>query len=264
MRARRLIAAASVAALGLASLTACGNSAPDVAAYVGDTSWSTKRVDEIYDDLQAKYGEAMRQGTAQTGASPSPEELRSPVTRQDVLSLLVSLELGKRVAAAKNIQVRDEVSPEQLAQSLQAPPTAEYTRMWGEWVDVLSALNQQIPPADVSDDSLMAVYDAIVKVERIQPGLSVDEVRQAFGGGGFVGTASAVSAALEDESERAKVRINPRFLPLGVPSFVNSSQGIVFYSLPYIDQDGPVTDISTPESPAAEPTADEAAPGTES
>ena len=38
MRARRVIAVASVAALGVLSLAACGKSAPDVAAYVGDTS----------------------------------------------------------------------------------------------------------------------------------------------------------------------------------------------------------------------------------
>ncbi|MGK5738376.1 hypothetical protein [Micromonospora sp. URMC 103] len=261
MRARRLIAAASVAALGLLSLTACGKSAPDVAAYVGDTTWSIQRVDEIYDDVQAKYGEAVRQEASQTGASPSPEQLRSTVTRQDVLNLLVSLELGKRVAAAKNLQVPDQISAEQLQQGLRVPATAEYTRLWGEWVDILQVLNQQLPPADLNDEAVMAVYQAIAKTGAIDAGLSMEQIRQAFGDGGFVRSASAVSAALEEEADRVDTSVNPRFQEIGVPSFVNSPQGLVFYSLPYIDRSGPVTDISTPEPPAA--TAGEETPGTQ-
>ncbi|MEV4201740.1 hypothetical protein [Micromonospora globbae] len=260
MRARRLIAAAGVAALGLCSLTACGKSAPDVAAYVGDTSWSIARVDELYDDVQAKYGEAVRQDAARAGATPSPEQLRASVTRQDVLNLLVSLELGKRVAAEKNIQVPDEVGPEQLQQALGVPATAEYTRLWGEWVDVLQTLNRQLPPAELSDDAVMAVYGAIAKTGAIESGMTVDQVRQAFGDGGFVRSASAVSAALQEEAERADASVNPRYGQVGVPSFVNSAQGLVFYSLPYINHDGPVTDISTPE-PAA-PADGETAGGT--
>ncbi|WBB64967.1 hypothetical protein [Micromonospora sp. WMMD812] len=255
MRARRLIAAASVAALGVLSLAACGKSAPDVAAYVGDTSWSTARVDEIYDDLQAKYGEAVRQEASQAGATPSPDQLRSSVTRQDVLNLLISLELGKRVAAAKNVQVPDQVSPEELQQGLRVPAAAEYTRLWGEWIDVSQALSQQLPLAEqLSDDAVMAVYRAIAKTGAIDGGLSVDQVRQAFGDGGFVRAASALSAALQEEAERADIAVNPRFRTVGVPSVVSTGQALVFYSLPYIDQNGPVTDISTPEPlPSAEP-----------
>ncbi|MEU8296708.1 hypothetical protein AB0C04_05405 [Micromonospora sp. NPDC048909] len=276
MRARRLIAAASLAALGALSLAACGKSAPDVAAYVGDTSWSTKRVDAVYDDAQAKFGEAVRLEAAQAGVSPSPEQLRSTVTRQDVLNLLVSLELGKRVVAAKNLQVPDAVSPEQLQQSLRVPATAEYTKLWGEWIDVSQALSQQLPPADLSDDSMMAVYQAIAKTGAIDSGLSVAEVRQAFGDGGFVRAASALSTALQEEASRADASINPRYRPVGVPSVVSSGQSLIFYSLPYINRDGPVTDISTPEPvPSAGPSgeavpsdeaaaSDEATAGTES
>ncbi|MEV6817006.1 hypothetical protein AB0M52_33635, partial [Micromonospora sp. NPDC051296] len=105
MRARRLVAAASVAALGVLSLAACGKSSPDVAAYVGDTTYSVSRVDAIYEDAQAKFGEAVRSEAAQAGVAPSPEHLQAAVTRQDVVNLLVSLELGKRVVAEKNLQV---------------------------------------------------------------------------------------------------------------------------------------------------------------
>ncbi|MEV6370226.1 hypothetical protein AB0L86_25415 [Micromonospora musae] len=249
MRARRLIAAASVAALAVLSLAACGRSAPDVAAYVGDATWSTERVDAIYDDVQADFGEAVRQELGRTGVSPSPEQLRSTVTRQDVLNLLVSLELGKRVVAEKNLQVADNVSATQLESVLRVPATTEYTRLWSEWIDILEALNAQLPPAELSDDSVMAVYHAIAETGAIDSGLSVAEVRQAFGDGGFVRSATAVSVALQEEAERADVSVNPRFRSLGVPSFVSGPQGPIVYALPYVDEAGPVTDISTPEAP---------------
>jgi hypothetical protein len=42
---------------------------------------------------------------------------------------------------------------------------------------------------------------------------------------------------------------------------VNTSQSLVFYSLPFVDKNGPVTDISTPEPPAGAATSAPAAPG---
>ncbi|MFG1839210.1 hypothetical protein [Micromonospora sp. NPDC049175] len=258
MRARRVIAAASVAALGVLSLTACGRSAPDVAAYVGDTTYSLERVDAIYADVQAKYGDAVRQQAAQAGASPSPEQLRSTVTRQDVVDLLVSLDLAKRVVKAKNVQVPDEITPQQLEEGLRVPATTEYAQLFAEWVDLSGVLSQQLPPADLSDDSMMAVYDALVEVEAIPAGMSTANVRQAFGDGGFVRSATALGVALGEEADRVDVSINPRFRAVGVPSMVNKGQQVFVYSLPFIDEDGPVTDISTPEavpstgSPSAE------------
>ncbi|PWR05357.1 hypothetical protein DKT68_27610 [Micromonospora acroterricola] len=261
MRARRLIAAASVAALGVLSLAACGKSAPNVAAYVGDTTFSVDRVDAIYDDVQAKYGEAVRQEAGQAGATPAPEQLRSAVTRQDVVNLLVSLELGRRVAAGKNLQVPDEVTPQQLEQNLRVPASTEYAKLWGDWIDLLQVLNQQLPPAELSDDSMMAVYHALEKTGAIKGGLSVAEVRQAFGDGGFVRAATALSTALGEEATKVDVSVNPRYQAVGVPSVVSTGQSLVFYSLPYINEHGSVTDISTPEplpssaAPEAEGTA---------
>ncbi|MFD6735313.1 hypothetical protein ACFWDZ_29830, partial [Micromonospora aurantiaca] len=129
--------------------------------------------------------------------------------------------------------------------------TTEYTKLWGEWVDLSGTLQQSLPPADLSDESLMAVYHALEKTGAIQPGLSIDQVRQAFGEAGFVRTATALSSALQEQAEKSDVRVNPRFGVTGVPSLVNTGQSFVFYSLPYVDQDGPVTDISTPEAPAS-------------
>ncbi|SBT51948.1 hypothetical protein [Micromonospora auratinigra] len=260
MRARRLIAVVSVAALAVPALAACGRSAPDVAAYVGDNRYSVDRVDDIYQDAQQQYADAVRGQASQTGATPAPEQLRSPVTRQDVLNLLVALDLGKRVVAEKQLKVEDKVTPEQLAQELQMPPTAEYAKLWGEWLDMSGALQQQLPPAELSDKSLMAVYHAIEKTGRIPAGWSIAQVKEAFGEGGFVRAATALSAALQAEAEKVDTSINPKFGQIGVPSAVSDGRSLLFYSLPYINADGPVTDISTPEVPESSAPAAPAAP----
>lgn len=67
------------------------------------------------------------------------------MTRQDVVNLLVSIDLGKRVAAEKNLQVPDQITPDQLAEQLQIPPQAEYVQLWGEWADLFAVLSQQLP-----------------------------------------------------------------------------------------------------------------------
>ncbi|MER7168854.1 hypothetical protein ABT336_22650 [Micromonospora sp. NPDC000207] len=250
MRVRRLIAAASVAAIGVLSVAGCGNASPDVAAYVGDTRYSLDRVDDIYDDAQSRFTEAVRQEAQQAGQTPTPEQLRADVTRQDVVDLLVSIELGNRVAQAQGVQVTDDVSPEQLAGQLRIPPTAEYAKLWTRWLNLSTSLSAQLPPAQLSDDSVMAVYRAIAKTGAIPTGLGVAEVRQAFGEGTFVRQASALSTALTEEADKVGTTVNPRFRPVGVPSVVSTGQSLVFYSLPYIDAAGPVTDISSPR-PAA-------------
>ncbi|RIV39489.1 hypothetical protein [Micromonospora radicis] len=253
MRVRRLVAAASVAALGVLSLAACGKSSPDVAAYVGDTTYSVSRVDEIYEDAQEKFGEAVRGEAAQAGVTPEPEHLRTTVTRQDVVNLLVSLELGKRVAAEKNIAVPDQIQPEQLQQGLRVPATAEYTKLWSEWADLSQALGQQLPQPELSDAAVLAVYQALQAPAGLEAGLPVEQVRQIFGDGGFIRNGAALSVALQEEAERSDTSINPRFQPLSVPSVVSNGQNLIFYGLPYLNQDGPVTDISTPKPRPTEP-----------
>ena len=140
-----------------------------------------------------------------------------------------------------------------MAPQLQLPPQAEFAKLWGEWADLFAVLSQQLPPADLSDESVMAVYHAIEKTGGIDKGLPVAQVRQLFGDGGFVRSASALSAALGEQADKVDVEVNPRYRPLGVPAWVNKGQELVFYALPYIDATGPVTDVSTPD-PVASPT----------
>lgn len=257
MRARRLVAAVAVATLGVLSLGACGKSAPDAAAYVGDTKYRVDRVDAIYDEARAKYTETIRAAAQQAGVTPSPDQLRWPMGRQDVLNLLVGIDLGKRVAAEKQIQVPDQITVQDLGQGLRVPDT-EYAELAAEWYDLYQALEASLPPAELTDDARIAVYDALVKAGAVPTGWSADEVRTQFGAATFVRQVSAVSAALQDEADRLDTSINPRYRPVGVPALVQGERGLIQYALPYIDANGPVTDISTPEAPSPDAAAPDA------
>jgi hypothetical protein len=68
-------------------------------------------------------------------------------------------------------------------------------------------------------------------------------VREAFGAAIFAEAATLVSTSLGAEVEKVDAEINPKYQPLGAPLAVNTQQGPVFYTLPYVSSDM-VTDVS--------------------
>ncbi|ATO17863.1 hypothetical protein CO540_15105 [Micromonospora sp. WMMA2032] len=252
MRARRLLAATSVAALAALSLTACGRSAPDVAAYVGDRTYSVDRVDTIHDEAQTAYAASVRDAAAQQGATPSPEQLKLNVDRQDVLNLLVGIDLGKRVAEEKKIPVQDQLTAEQLGKELGVPNT-EYATLAAEWYDLYLALERGLPPAELSDGSRTDLYDALVKAGVAPAGWSAEEQRKQFAEAAFTRQVGAVSVALRDEVRKLDVTVNPRFPTLEIPALLQTQGGFRQYDLPYVDGADQVTDVSTPEPESTGP-----------
>ncbi|MFC4148330.1 hypothetical protein ACFO0M_18920 [Micromonospora mangrovi] len=250
MRARRLIAAASVAALAVLSLAACGRTSPDVAAYVGDTTYSIDRVNAIQAEAQTTYEKSVKAAATQTGATPSPEQLKINVDRQDILNLLVGIDLGKRVAEEKKVQVKDQLTAEQLGKELGVPNT-EYAKLAAEWYDLYLALEAGLPPAELTDASRESLYQALVKAQIAPAGWSVDEQRKQFEQATFTRQVSAVSVALQDEVQKLDVSVNPRYT-LAVPALLQTQNGFRQYDLPYVEGGDQVTDVSTPE-PAATP-----------
>ncbi|MGW0433030.1 hypothetical protein ACWDV4_10875 [Micromonospora sp. NPDC003197] len=242
-RARRLVAVVTVAALGVIGLGACARSAPTVAAYVGDTKYSMDRVDAIYTDADQQFQTAVREQFAQRGETP-PARIEPPISRQNVVDLLVSLELGKQVVAEKHIRVTDDTNTETAARVLRLPAGSEYVRLWAEWIDIFIGLQEQLPAAQLTDDAIMDVYRALVKAEAIDPGLSVAQVRQAFGDAEFVAGAIATRDALAQRANTTDTTMNPRFSPVNVPAFLTLRNGTVSYALPYVDSAAPVTDLA--------------------
>ncbi|MDG4807917.1 hypothetical protein O7634_14265 [Micromonospora sp. WMMD1120] len=272
MRARRVIVAASVAALGVLSLAACGRSAPSVAAYVGDTTYSVDRVDTLFAEAQATYEENARAAFRQENgpsASPSPELLRIKATRQDMLNLLVGLDLAKRIVAEKNIPVQDQIKADQLGQSLKVPGS-EYAKLAAEWYNHFVALQTGLPTAELTDSERSKLYDALVEADIASPGWSVEQQRAQFAAPEIAQQATAVvalSTAFKEEVEREDVTVNPRYSSLEIPAlFQVPNQGLGLYNLPYLDRTSTVTDVSTPEPlPSSEaPSAEAPDPGTAS
>ncbi|MFY1619373.1 hypothetical protein [Micromonospora sp. WMMD736] len=263
MRARRVIVAASVAALAALSLAACGRSAPSVAAYIGDTTYSVDRVDTIFEEAQATYEKNARAAFEQQNgpsASPSPDELRFKGTRQDMLNLLVGLDLAKRVVAEKNITVKDQLKAEELGQSLRVPGS-EYAKLAADWYNHFSALQAGLPPAELTDDERSAIYDALVKSGVASAGWSVDEQRERFGAPEIapqVNAVVALSKAFKEEVKREDVTVNPRYSSLEIPAlFQVPNQGTALYDLPYLDRpSSTVTDVSTPDASPSSPNPD--------
>ncbi|MBQ0982855.1 hypothetical protein [Micromonospora sp. M61] len=268
MRARRVIAAASVAALGVLSLAACGKSAPGVAVYVGDTTYSVQRVDEIHAEAQAKYETTARAAFQQQNgpsASPSPEMLRIDATPQDMLNLLVGIDLAKRIVAEKKIPVQDQLKADELGKSFGAPGS-EYAKLAADWYNLFLALQAGLPPAELTDELRSVVYAKMVEGEVAPAGWTVEQQRSAFADPAIapqVAAVVALSAAFEAEVEREDVSLNPRYSALEIPALLQvPNGGFGRYSLPYLEKSGTVTDISTPDPlpSGANPSDDATAP----
>jgi hypothetical protein len=238
-RARRLASAVAVAVLGLTGLAAC-RSEPGVAVYLGDQRITEDRVNAIA--REAEPPAATPRAQEPTAAPSAPAQ--PAVSRQDVVDLLVSLDLGKQIVAEKRLSVPDQVTPEQVAAELGIAPGSEYARMYGEWIDVAQAIMGAEQPGAPTDEQIMTVYDGLVEAGAIEPNLSLAQVKQAFGDGQFVAVASALGDQLAAKADADGTTVNPRYLPLAAPLFVTASGRPVFYPLPYVEGSGAVTDAA--------------------
>ncbi|WP_281897242.1 hypothetical protein [Phytohabitans aurantiacus] len=237
MRARRLASIAVVACLGLGVLTGCQVESGK-AAIIGGTSFTDDQVTEIYEGAQ-------QASAAEPTPSASPGPAAAPlVSRQKVVDLLVSLELGRRIVEEKKFPAPEQATnPEEIAAALGAPPQSEYVKLWAAWLDVQNTIVEHTPRVGLTDEGIMQVYEALVRSNAIQGGMNITQVREAFGAAIFAEAATLVSTSLGAEVEKVDAEINPKYQPLGAPLAVNTQQGPVFYSLPYVSSDM-VTDVS--------------------
>jgi hypothetical protein len=236
MRARRLASIVVVACLGLGVLTACQVDSGK-AAIIGGTSYTEDQVTEIYEN-------ALQPSTGEPTPSASPAAAAPTVSRQKVVDLLVSLELGKRIVEEKKFPAPEQATnPEEIAAALGAPPQSEYVKLWAAWLDVQNTIVEHTPRVGLTDEGIMQVYESLVRANAIQGGMNITQVREAFGAAIFAEAATLVSTSLGAEVEKVDAEINPKYQPLGAPLAVNTQQGPVFYTLPYVSSDM-VTDVS--------------------
>lgn len=238
-RGRRLASILVVASLGLGGLVGC-QSESGKAAFVGDTTITEDRVTRVFDDAVAK---AAKEPTPEATGSPAPAS-EPAVTRQEVVDLLVSLELARRVVKEKNMPpAKEATQAEEIAQALAVAGDSEYVKLWAEWLDLQTVITENTPRVGLTDAGIMKVYEAIAKTGAIQPGLSVDQVREQFGAAVFAEAAILVSTALGAEAEKSDTKVNPKYDPISAPMAVGTQQGPIFYNVPFISSDL-VTDVS--------------------
>jgi hypothetical protein len=158
-RARRVAVTAAVAALAATGLIACQRE-PGVAAYVGKARITEDRVDAVYTDARDKLTASVEQTGQQQGAGAAPQAVQMPVTRRDVVTNLVGLDVLRGIARERNLQPV-QVQVEQVAQSVGLPPDTEFVRTAAEYRSYLDAFAQTVQPAPVSDADLMDVYQRL-------------------------------------------------------------------------------------------------------
>jgi hypothetical protein len=240
-RGRRLASIAVIASLGLGSLAGC-QMENGKAAFVGDTTITEDRVSQVYDEAVAKTPK--QEPAPQVSGSPAPAADELPVTRQEVVDLLVSVELARRVVREKNLPpAKEPTVPAEIAEALRVGGDSEYVKLWAEWLDLQGVITENTPRAQLTDEGIMKVYDALAKTGAIQAGLPVDQVREQFGAAVFAEAAILVSTALGAEVEKSDTKVNPKYDPISAPMAVGTQQGPIFYNVPYISS-GMVTDVS--------------------
>jgi hypothetical protein len=215
-RARRFASTAVVAALAVAGLSAC-RSEPSVAAYLGDQRITVARVDAMYEDARTKLDAAVeqvrQQQAGQPDAKPVPDAVNLPITKQDVLSMIVGVDVLKRYAEKTGTKPQP-IRTEDLVQEIPLPPDTEFIRTAVEYRGYLNGLAVAAKPATVTEADLRDVFGRLdragafgqqdVTFEQWQPSLT-DQQQQVLQQ--FIGLRNALTA----EVGSFEARVNPRF-----------------------------------------------------
>ncbi|GIF06499.1 hypothetical protein [Actinoplanes siamensis] len=209
-----------------------------MAAYIGDRQISEKRVQEVLDDARDALA-----GTANAAM---------PISRRDVVNVLVSKDLIDRVAARHHVTLPADLSYDQFASLVRLPATTEYVRLFAQYNALQYQVEQSITngPA-LTEADLKDVFQRLNDNKALQPGTSFES---------FAGTVPAdamkqlqAAVALRNEVHEVAapldVTINPRYQPLELGVYgVQNQQTNAIYQLVAArlgdDAAVPVSDVS--------------------
>jgi hypothetical protein len=236
-RARRIASMTVIATLAVSGLSAC-RQAPDVAVYFGDTvQVPIAEVTRIYTDAEdrltaARTAALEQQQQSEDAAAP----LRMPISSADVVGVLVSREIGNRLARQKNIPQPAAQDPAPIAQALGLPPDAEFTKLYAENYALYNALLQGAKPVQPSDADLRSVYDALKKAGSVAPDVTFEAFR------------SGISPQVQAQLDQVDAKVNPRFAAADIDVVVaqgDNQQLFGLIAVPVADQQdvSPVTDL---------------------
>jgi hypothetical protein len=259
-RARRLASVVVVASLGMAGLSAC-RSEPSVAAYVGDSERITQdRVDAVYNEVRDKLqasppASQTPDGQAPDGqpAAPAPTSA-VPITRADVVSLLIGSEVIDKLAAGQSLPAptADQLQEPGLAGVLHLPADSEYAQLYAKWLYDIQALQEKVTtPVDPTDADLHELHDALVGMQGYDPAAPFSKFKSDIAAStnmAVLKQAAGLRNEIAKTAAQLDVRVNPRYQPTKLPVLVTQNQqtgaivSLITMPIGPDDQVAPVTD----------------------
>ncbi|MER7888266.1 hypothetical protein ABTX15_00380 [Micromonospora sp. NPDC094482] len=240
MRARRLVAVASVA-VGLVALAGC-RTEPGVAAYIGDHRITEEQVTSIVGELRP---ETSASPSANEEQAANPAQAAAPVvSRGEVVTTLVLLDVCRQLSADNSYEPRGQVSPEQVAQQTGLPAEATYVKRFAELHTCMSGVpgSQPVAPTKAELDKVIEIGRAAGSI----PADVTDEQAASQLDGDQLRAALASRKTLVDAIDGYDVSVNPRYRPLAYP-LLSFEAGVPAVSVPLGEEGSAVTEVSTPE-----------------
>ena len=196
-RSRRLAAVAVFVLLGALALAGCGKSQPGTAAYVGDTRYTERQLDDLLDELR----------DARPGAEIAAE------TRGLALSRLILLDLARRVADARHLDVPNAAYAE-YAEAAGLPASSKLVRMGAEYEAIGGAIAAKVQPVTPTEKDYQEIWNVLRKDPRLRPDVTYDVVVDVLSSDQSLPAYLGVRNALREQATRTKVVVNPVYRPL--------------------------------------------------
>jgi hypothetical protein len=206
-RARRLASVAVIASLALAGLAAC-RSSPDTVAYIGGGDQAVRisndHVEEIYTDAQAKQTGA-RKNTDGTETQPTQ------VTRSEIVSTMIGLEVLREYGRQKNI-TPEPLPAADVADSVFLAPDAKYVPIYTEYLGYMQAILGKVQPSQITEADVRQVYDRLVAA-----GAVTNTDFQTWAGGlsqqdqQTIGQRVVLQKELQPVAAKMNIDVNPRY-----------------------------------------------------
>jgi hypothetical protein len=193
-RRRRLAAVAALAVLGALVLTGCGNAQPGSAAYVGDSRYTERALDDVIDEIRRV----------------APDQ--ASTLRDQILAQMVLNDLAYRAAAAAEIAI-PPAGYDEYAQEFGLPADSKFVRLVAEYGAVVGALRAAVEPVEPTEEEFRDVWAALLKNPQLDPTTYRGEL-DLWRSHPTVPVSLGVRKALREQAGRTKVVVSPLYSPL--------------------------------------------------
>jgi hypothetical protein len=193
-RRRRLAAVAALAVLGALVLTGCGNAQPGTAAYVGDSRYTERELDDVIDEIRRV----------------APDQASS--LRDQILAQMILNDLAYRAADAAEITI-PPAGYDEYAQEFGLPADSKFVRLVADFGTVIGALRASVQPVEPTEEEFRDVWAELLKDPQLDPN-TYGRLLDLWRSHPTVPVALGVRKALREQAERTKVVVSPLYNPL--------------------------------------------------